>query len=70
MVAHGGSPSRRTTEESHGPMKTTHQHRCHVAHAVNARAIGAGSTITTYPWLDTTDMAFATKRQRLKDHPG
>ncbi|MDH3706568.1 MAG: hypothetical protein OES57_10915 [Acidimicrobiia bacterium] len=50
-------------------MKTIHQHSCHVANAVNARGIGAGSSTTTYPWLDT-DMAFATKRQRLKDHPG
>ncbi|MGI9603724.1 MAG: hypothetical protein ACR2QE_17710 [Acidimicrobiales bacterium] len=56
-------------------MSTIHLHSCHQGNAVNARAVRVaiatpGShAVTTYPWLGT-DMAFAPKRQRLKDHPG
>lgn len=50
-------------------MKINHQHLCHAGHAVNARARGVESIVTNYPWLGT-DMAFGTKTQRLREHPG
>ncbi|MDH4168168.1 MAG: hypothetical protein OEW42_01135 [Acidimicrobiia bacterium] len=53
-------------------MTTIHLHSCHQGNAVNSRAVRHAVTeigTTTYPWL-VTDMVFATKRQRLKDHSG